>query len=201
MWLYKLLSPQRRIAETEAEALEARRELNAFDGEMDEAWPLISRMFRASGRRLALALPSALAASLPIVALIVWLSNDYSYRFPQESEHATATAAPRDYHAAVLQSEAEGRRVVVRAPEGEVVSDVTMDAPVPVIEKHQWWNWLIANPAGYLPESVPVERVEVDLPQLEVVPLGPAWVRGWEFLFFGLFLLFSLVIKKAGRIA
>ncbi len=44
MWLYKLLSPQKKLAEAEAEALAARRELNAFDGEMDEAWPMISRV-------------------------------------------------------------------------------------------------------------------------------------------------------------
>lgn len=201
MWFYKLLSPQKRLADAEAEALAARRELNAFDGDMDEAWPLIARMFRSAWSRVALALPSALLASLPIIALIVWLSNDYGYRFPGESEHAPATAAPIGYQAAVVARGDEGRRVVVRAPEGDIISEVAMDAPVPVIEKRRWWNWLIANPAGYLPEGVPVDRVEVALPALEVLPVGPSWLRGWEVPFFGLFLLFSLVIKKAGRIA
>ncbi len=80
-------------------------------------------------------------------------------------------------------------------------SDVPLAAPVPVIEKHRWWNWLIANPTGYLPADAPVERVEVRLPALEVVPFGPSWMRGWEALFFALFLAFSLVIKKVGKIS
>ena len=201
MWLYKLLSPQKRLAASEAEALAARRELNAFDGEMDEAWPMIARMFRAAGSRLWLALPPALAASLPIIALIVWLSNDYGYRFPPENAHAPAQAAPEGFHAAIIGNGAADRRVVVREPEGVVVSDVPMKAPVPVIEKYRWWNWFIANPAGYLPDGVPVERVEVRLPAFEVVPFGPSWMRGWEALFFALFLAFSLIIKKVGKIA
>ncbi len=178
-----LLSPQKKLAEAEAEALAARRELNAFDGEMDEAWPMISRMFRAAGSRLWLALPPALLASLPIVALIVWLSNDYGYRFPAENVHVPAEAAPARYHAAVTGAGDQDRRVLVREPEGEIVSDVPLAAPVPVIEKHRWWNWLIANPTGYLPADAPVERVEVRLPALEVVPFGPSWMRGWEALF------------------
>ncbi|MEQ9150852.1 MAG: hypothetical protein RIF42_00980 [Parvibaculaceae bacterium] len=201
MWLYKLLSPQKKLAEAEAEALAARRELNAFDGEMDEAWPMISRMFRAAGSRLWLALPPALLASLPIVALIVWLSNDYGYRFPAENVHVPAEAAPARYHAAVTGAGDQDRRVLVREPEGEIVSDVPLAAPVPVIEKRRWWNWLIANPTGYLPADAPVERVEVRLPALEVVPFGPSWMRGWEALFFALFLAFSLVIKKVGKIS
>lgn len=201
MWLYKLLSPQKKLAAAEAEALAARRELNDFDGELDDAWPMIARMFRAAGSRLWLALPPALVASLPIVALIVWLSNDYGYRFPPEDTHAPAEAAPAGFHAAVVGNEATQRRVVVREAEGNIVSDVPMKAPVPVIEKHRWWNWLIANPAGYLPASVPVERVEISLPAFEVLPFGPSWARGWEVLFFALFLAFSLIIKKAGKIA
>lgn len=201
MWLYKLLSPQLKLAETEAAALDARRELNAFDGEFDEAWPLIARVFRTAGARVWLALPPALLASLPIVALIVWLSNDYGYRFPPESEPAAAQAAPGNYEAAMVANGTADRRIVVREAQGNVVSDVPMPAPVPVIEKRRWWNVLIGNPAGYLPDAGPVERVRIELPTIEVVPFGPDWARGWEVLFFTLFLAFSLIIKKAGKIS
>lgn len=201
MWLYKLLSPQRKLMETEAAALAARRELNAFDGDFDDAWPLMARVFRTAGSRLWLALPPALLASIPIIALIVWLSNDYGYRFPSDSEQAVAQATPGDYVAEMVAHEGTSRRVVVREPQGNVVSDVPVGAPVPIIEKRRWWNLLIGNPAGYLPDTGPVDSVHIELPALEVVPFGPGWARGWEVIFFALFLVFSLIIKKVGKIA
>ncbi|MDP1625701.1 hypothetical protein [Parvibaculum sp.] len=196
MWLYKILSPQKKLVETEAAALAARRELNAYDGEFDGAWPLISRVFRTAGKRLWLALPPAVAASLPVLALLVWISNDYGYRFPQEGEAVTAEARPGAFDARMME-----RRVVVRAADGEIVSDVPLARPVPVVEKRHWWNALIGNPAGYLPEAGPVERIELSLPAVEVLPFGPSWLRGWEVLFFTLLVAFSLIIKKVGKIA
>lgn len=201
MWLYKRLSPQHELVETEAAALAARQELNAFDGDFDDAWPLMARVFRTAGSRLWLALPPALLASIPIVALVVWLSNDYGYRFPSESEHAAAQATPGNYEAAMVAHKGASRRVVVREPQGNIVSDVPIEAPVPIIEKRRWWNLLIGNPAGYLPDAGPVDSVRIELPAFEVVPVGPGWARGWEIIFFALFLVFSLIIKKIGKIA
>ena len=80
-------------------------------------------------------------------------------------------------------------------------SDVPLARPVPVVEKRHWWNALIGNPAGYLPEAGPVERIELSLPAVEVLPFGPSWLRGWEVLFFTLLVAFSLIIKKVGKIA
>jgi hypothetical protein len=201
MWLYKLLSPQRKLVETEAAALAARHELNAYDGEFDGARPLIARVFRTAGKRLWLALPPAVAASLPLLALVVWLHADYGYRFPQEGEAAAARAQPDGYEASLVQRDNDGHRVVVRAPGGDVVSDVPLSAPVPVIEKRLWWNVLIGNPSGYLPAAGPVDRVEVALPGREILPVGPGWLRGWDVFFFAFLVAFSLIIRKAGRIA
>lgn len=196
MWLYKILSPQKKLVETEAAALAARRELNAYDGEFDGAWPLISRVFRTAGKRLWLALPPAVAASLPVLALLVWISNDYGYRFPRQGEPVAAEAQPDGFDVRMAE-----RRVVVHAADGEVVSDVPLARPAPIVEKRHWWNLLIGNPAGYLPEEGPVERVELSFPTVEVLPFGPSWLRGWEVLFFTLLVAFSLIIKKVGKIA
>lgn len=201
MWLYKLLSPQRKLAAAETEALEARHELNDFEGEMDEAWPLIARMLKASGRRLRLALLPALIASFPIVALIVWLSNDYGYRYPEPWEETAIRTTPAGFDATLDGGEGEAREILLGAAEDEPQARIPFPAPVPIIEEYKWWNWLIANPAGYLPETSPVERIEIALPQVEIQPYGPSWARGWELLFFCFFLVFSLIIKRAGKIA
>lgn len=201
MWLYKVLSPQKKLVATEQAALAARQRLNAYDGEFDGAWPLIAGVFRTAGRRLWLALPPALVASVPIIALIVWISNDYGYRFPADGEPVATQTRPAEFDAAFVQREGAVPHVAIRPAGENALSEVPMPAPSPVIEKHRWWNVLIANPAGYLPDAGPVERIEVALPSHEVVPFGPSWVRGWEVLFFSLFLVFSLVIKRVGKIA
>ena len=46
MALYWLLSPQRELAGTKAEAAQARRSLDAYDGDFAEAWPLIRQGVR-----------------------------------------------------------------------------------------------------------------------------------------------------------
>ena len=59
---------------------------------------------------------------------------------------------------------------------------------------------LIGNPAGYLPDDAPLERIEVDLPPKEYLALGPAWLRSWYAVFFAALLAASLAIKVAARI-
>ena len=70
----------------------------------------------------------------------------------------------------------------------------------PVVHKHQWWNVLIGNPAGYLDDGQPVEAVFLELPRQAYLPFGPHWTRGWEFLFIGLLFSFSSAIKIVFRI-
>jgi hypothetical protein len=45
------------------------------------------------------------------------------------------------------------------------------------LQKRQWWNSLIGNPIGYLPESSPLEWIDLDLPEKEYLPFGPTWLR------------------------
>ena len=206
MWLYGLLSPQEELERVEAEAKDARIKLNAFDGDIDEAGPLIADALRKALRRLWLAFPPALLASLPLLALVVWLSNHYGYQFHDRPSQTAVAVEPGNYNATMERPKAAAdtkadRHVVVRAAQGRVVSDVPVRAPVPVIEKWKWWNWFLGNPAGYLPEASPVKRVDLSLRRQDVISIGPSWMRGWEFLFFVLLFAASLTVKKAGRIA
>jgi hypothetical protein len=63
-----------------------------------------------------------------------------------------------------------------------------------------WWNRLIGNPLGYLPDDGPVERIDIDLPPRHVLSVGPEWVRTWLMPFFGALLVTSLLIKIVFRI-
>lgn len=84
--------------------------------------------------------------------------------------------------------------------QGEVVTDVEIKAPVPVVHKRAWWNFLLANPAGYLPEHAPIDRIEIDFPRRELHSLGPAWTRRWEPIFITVLLACALPLKFLRRI-
>jgi hypothetical protein len=75
-----------------------------------------------------------------------------------------------------------------------------LDVAVPMLHKHQWWNVLIGNPAGYLPDQLGVKRVDLDLPPKVYLPFGPTWLHGWEAVFFAGLFVTALAIKIGFRI-
>ena len=52
---------------------------------------------------------------------------------------------------------------MVADPAGHVISTIPWAAPIATIHKRQWWNVLVGNPAGYLPDDAGVERIEPEL--------------------------------------
>jgi hypothetical protein len=208
MAIYRVASPQRRILWAQSEAQAARRALDRFDGEFAEAWPLIRRVLRTAFHRVGLVLPTVLLAMLPILAMLVWLSTSYGYRFPDRSDAVNVAASPPSAgvraELSVMPHQAtqpEQRRLVLRDQTGAVAAAIPLPRPVPVLEKRRWWHALIGNPAGYLPEDIAVERVAIALPAQQILPAGPAWLRSWEPLFFAAMLGASLLIKRLWRIA
>jgi hypothetical protein len=205
MGAYWLLSPQQRIAEAKADALAARRALDAYDGEFAEAWPLMGRVLRTALRQLGLVTSPAVLGSLPVLALLAWLSTTYGHAFPPDGADIPVRTTPAAGDVQVQPVEADaaagaGRQILVLDARGNVVERFLLSAPVPTIHKRQWWNALIGNPIGYLPDGGPLEWIELGLPQREYLPLGPAWLRAWYVVFFGVLLAASLAIKAAARI-
>jgi hypothetical protein len=80
MELYRWLSPQARIKTMKVELQEAQRRLSGFDGEFSEGWPLVRRMLGLALTRVGLVLPATIAASLPLLVLILWLAVAYASR-------------------------------------------------------------------------------------------------------------------------
>lgn len=205
MGLYWLLSPQGKLSEVKAGAIRARRDLNAFDGDFVEAWPLMRTMLALSLRQLGMTTWPALIASIPVLALIVWLGTAYGYRLPVDGGEIGVQAMPVDLVSVTLQPPGDVAaepypRLVVTDQGGQVVNDISLTVPVPVIHKKRWWNMLFGNPLGYLPEDGMVEAIEVDLPERDYLGVGPDWLRPWYVLFFATLIMGSLAIKMLGRI-
>jgi hypothetical protein len=198
--LYRICSPQARIATIRQEAGAAQERLSSFEGEFGDAWPLIRNLLGLSLRRVALVLPATLIGAYPVVALLIWLSNSYGYALPEPGEDVVpAVSAP--LAARWLDGNgAEPARIQALQPDGEIALEVNLVAASPVIHKRAWWNWLVANPAGYLPDDAPVDEIRTGLSRREMVAAGPSWVRGWEAVFLPGLILAALVYKHVRRI-
>lgn len=212
MGLYRLISPQARIAGLKQAALAARRKMATYDGEFSGLGPLAFESLGLSFRHVGSVLLPAVIASLPVLCLLAWLSNSYGYAMPSAGETVAVVVEPEatvawqsetgaanqdtgavpwpadDQTAEMLD---EGARALVALP---------LAAPVPVIHKQQWWNYLLGNPIGYLPDDSPVEKVTIALPPRPLIAVEPAWLGGWEMIFLSVLLLTSIAIKVAFRI-
>lgn len=203
MGLYLSLSPQARIRRGKDELARARRALDAYEGELQQAWPLIRHLLRTAFRQVGRVGIPAVLASLPLLFMLSWLETAFGYAYPSPQSVVQVRTIPEQFHSQWRQPRTNGGapHIVVSDTNNRVVLDVPMSAPVAVVHKRRWWNVLIGNPVGYLPDRAPVDHVEVTLPRQHHLSFGPDWLRGWQVLFFLSLLAVSLGLKKYLRIA
>jgi hypothetical protein len=196
--LYRVTSPQKRITRIKAEAKAAQKELSSYDGEMEGAWPLMKAMLGLSLKRVGIVGPATLLAAYPVIALLVWMSGAYGHLFPTAP---VAVGAPAPLEGGWVSGD-NGKPPLVQAkqPDGRVVLELPLAAAVPIIHKRRWWNRLIENPAGYLPDDGPVDALTIDLPRRQLHGIGPSWMRGWEAIFLPVLFVVALIYKSARRI-
>lgn len=200
VWLYRLLSPQAKIAAAKQEVARTRRDLDRHEGDFASALPLIKAQLGAAFRHLGLVLPATLIASLPVLTLLVWLDTAYGHAYPAPGEVPRIAVAPLEMSAEWRTEPGAPPHILVRGPDGAELLDVAWRAPVTIIEKPGTWSWLIANPAGSLPENGPVERIFVDLPERHYLSFGPDWLRSWLGLFLPALVVVSLAIHRLARV-
>ena len=216
MFLYRLSSRQEALSALKPQIKEAQKALATFDGELDGILPLVRRSLGLSVRQFGLALGPALLASFPLIFMLLWISNRYDLLLPNPGDaisvsietaadvdslwlpEASATLIDPDQWQVNWPIEGETLQLMVQG-NIEVLKLPTTELS-PVVHKQQWWNVLIGNPAGYLKADQPVEAVFLAFPTQVYLPFGPGWVRGWEFLFFGLLFSFSIAIKIVFKI-
>lgn len=198
--LYRWLSPQKRIVEAKASALVARRQLADHDGDFESALPLMRRSMALALRHVGLVLPAALLASLPVLALLVWLDGAYGHGFPDQRQAPAIAVEPQDY-AAQWRPDGSGGEIELRDRSGAEVARLALAQPVTRIEKRHWWNLLVGNPAGYLPSNGPIDSVTIALPERHYLPVGPGWLRSWFVVAFLALLVASILFMRIARIA
>jgi len=200
MELYRLLSPQDRLAALKGRSRAARQRLNGYAGSFAGAWPLITEVVGLALRHIALVLPATLGTAIPLLVLVVYLHTTYSYRFPGPGETAAIILSEPGYQGHWQAPGPGPGRAVVTDRAGRVVVAVAPRAPVPELGKWRYWNLLLGNPAGYLPSAAPIDRLQVQWPRRELLGSGPAWLRGWAPTFLLALFLFALEFKIVRRI-
>jgi hypothetical protein len=222
MWVYKRFSNQDKLAALKPELKAVQQKLSSYDGDFGGLKPLIAENFRLAGRQIGLALGPALLAGVPVLFVLVWISNAYGVYFPAAGTPVQVRAVADDGDASdwrwpnaspspAESAAAPGHAWTVAWPaaddparlvtgDGRAVVELPPPNASPVLHERQWWNALIGNPAGYLESGNPARAVHLDLPHTEVLPFGPGWMRGWAFPYFVLLIAGSLGLKFAWRI-
>ncbi|HET8702103.1 MAG TPA: hypothetical protein VFL97_10620 [Nitrococcus sp.] len=208
MGLYRALSAQERIRHTKIKLAQLRQRLESYDGDFAAAGPLIGGLLRTALQQVGLVAWPAILSSLPLLALICWLSTAYGYAYPAPGMVPAIQTMPPQLQAKWVEGTHDETvpdyrpppRIVVAGRDQKIVADISLPAPVPVIHKWQWWNALIGNPVGYLPGDAAVDWIEVALPDKEYLGFGPQWLRGWEVPFFISLIAVSIAVKVWWRI-
>lgn len=214
--LYRGLSSQEKILQLKIEQKVQQKLIADFEGNFSSLLRQIFHTLALSVRQLGLSLGPALLATIPSLFIIIWVSEAFGYEQPApgeqiriETEATMAVRAQLSWSRPDMAQElANGW--ILRWPEPDLGITLRQDElslftlplthNIPIIHKRFWWNWLVANPAGYLPDEAVVETVEIGLPPKQFLVVGPNWIRGWMFSFFVSFLLASVGFKFALRI-
>lgn len=197
--LYRAASPQRQIARVRRVLGHMQQRMIGFDRAFSEEWTLIRRMFRLALRQVALVLPASVLASLPVLLCVIWIDTHYGTSYPPPGTHVSVRV-PGEFEGRWIEGPQAGPRAAVFDPAGSPVAEVPIPAPSRHVGKWQWWNALVGNPAGYLRNDMPVDRIDIALPRQQFLPFGPDWLRGWEPAYFGTLMLFALAFKTIRRI-
>jgi hypothetical protein len=175
--------------------------------------PMVRKAFRLGFRQLGLSIGPALLATVPVLFIVAWVAVTFVFTPPAPSDAVAVSAEPdpnglRWSENAKATTNGDGW-TIYWPDDGESLSLIRNGDPLlrlssedlnSLIHKRRWWNWLLANPAGYLPDDLSTDMVRVDLPQRQYLGFGPSWMRGWAFLFFGTFLATSLAFKLVLKI-
>ncbi len=222
MWLFKRCSNQEKMQGLKAQVKGNQKKMAEFEGEMSDLLPLVGQTLKLAFKQLGSALGPALLVSIPVIFLIAWVSNNYGLEQPAADEQYLAEVhvvtgvnfAPKTYsweNSDRVRWGSDDQAWGINWPKDDLdlrlnqaetnILSISSGSVSPLVHKRQWWNWLIGNPMGYLPDSSEIDQLMFNFRPNKIIEVGPSWMHGWMFSFFVSFLVFSLVFKFVLRVA
>lgn len=213
MALYRLFSDQQKIGKLKAQQKDQQKIIAEFDGEFAQLMPLIRHTLALGFRQLGLALGPTLLATVPVLFIIIWVSGEFGYTAPAAGNEVFLSAepptdnihwsAPSETRISedgwLINWPAKGQSLTM-SDDRQALLVLPLAHNIPIIHKKRWWNFLMANPLGYLPKDGSTDVIHINLPEAVMIESGPGWMRGWIFSFFMSFLLSSVGFKLLLRV-
>jgi hypothetical protein len=217
MALFKRLSNQVELAALKQQIKTVQKSLASSQMDSSELKKNMQRNFKLTGRHLWLSLWPALFASIPLLFLLAFSSNQFGVESPSLDSRVTVTpkdfqGSPSEYEWLGVNAQWDARKnawTFYPLDKGQTATlmlggqkQLSLPTPVPasVLHHKRWWNYLFANPAGYLGADVQIELIEFNTPPQMIINWGPGWMRGWLFAFMLFLIVFSVAIKIAWKI-
>jgi hypothetical protein len=214
MLLFKWLSHQDELAALKQQIKAVQKELVREQGGLNSA---LLQNLKLTGRQLWLSFWPALLASLPVLFLLVFCSNQFGVETAAANSRVYVTpialqGSPAEYQWLGVNAQWDARKKAwtFYQPEPGIRASLMRGdqqqlslptaVPTNIMHRRHWWNYLIANPAGYLEATVTIGRFEINTPTRVIINWGPGWMRGWLFAFMLFLVLFSVAIKVVWKI-
>lgn len=202
MLLYGRLSPQDRLEGIQRALAEARARVHQAQGEdVGEIGRLVKASLGLAFRQVRLVLLPTILASLPVLLAIAWLEASYSHALPREGTPVTVEywtgSGMEPAPGSPVPWPPRGEPVTLQGPSGVELVTLPLEHARARITRRSWWHDVFANPAGYLPDEARVAVVSLGLPDRDVLPFGPDWMRGWHGLFLAVLALAAVAVKYA----
>lgn len=211
MWVYAKFSKQEILKKIKPLQQNAKKDLASYDGPFNGLIPLINNNLKLSVQHMWLTLFPALLASIPLLFILLWLSNTFTISEPQAGDQITVEVhsytpyglhwEPQDKvekltsNRWILSWPNEFKKLNLMDEYGEKIVYLPTQTASTVLHKKQWWNSLIGNPAKYLDDDSLVEQINIEFSEQQIIAFGPTWMRGWLAVFMFELLLFSLFFK------
>lgn len=192
MWLYRRVSAQKRLRALKRLSKRAERGLHDLDIEFDELLKRAKRSIGLQGAILARIFVPSVLGMLPLLFALSDLSQRYSFDTPDLGQAITWCVTPEDQASSVsINGEAQATACAAHAWraqaelrwQGQLVAQQLGDLRSNVLHTRQWWNVLLANPAGYLPDAAGSLEITLQLPETALLGFGPGWLNHWLFWF------------------
>jgi hypothetical protein len=214
MLLYKWLSRQGELAALKRDIKRVQKELV---GERVGLNNILLQNLKLTGRQLWLSFWPALIASLPVLFLLAFSSNQFGVAAANAGSRVYVTpvdlqGSPADYRWEGVNAQWDARKEawtfyhpepghsasLMRGEQQQLRLPTT--APTNIMHRKYWWDYLISNPASYIDADTSIGRFDINAPTKVIIDWGPGWMRGWLFAFMAFLVLFSIAIKVAWKI-
>lgn len=207
--VFKLTCRFDRLTTIKQQLADAQQTMIDHEGEFSELLPLAWKTIKLSLTRLRITVFPALLSVFAVLFVLVFLSNRYDAMEPEAGAEITySISATEDPWYWENPSTGDRSQTLVWPTEGQTLiltngTEQVLSAPfkpVSIIHQKQWWNSLIANPSGYLPDDSAIDEVTFEFDAVDT----PAWMDdylgGWFWFYMLVTLIFSIILMVVFKV-